>query len=62
MVTDRDERVKKASIKALGEIGNEKAKQALAALVKNAEPVIRDAAKSALEEIEHCEDLLSLQP
>ncbi len=61
MTENEDQQVREAAIKALGEIGNEPAKQALDKLTKNPQPGIRDAAKSALKEIQHCEDPLSLQ-
>lgn len=60
MVTDRDDRFNEAAIKALGEIGNEPAKQALNKLAKNPQPGIRNAAKSALKELQYCENPLSL--
>jgi HEAT repeat protein len=62
IVADRDEHVKEAVIKALGEIGNETAKRALRELSKNPQPLIRDAAKSALKGIRFCENPLSADP
>jgi HEAT repeat protein len=62
LVTDKDEHVKEAVIKALGEIGNETAKRALRELSKNPQPLIRDAAKSALKGIRFCENPLSADP
>lgn len=62
MVTDKDDHVKEAVIKALGEIGNETAKRALRELAKNPQPLIRDAANSALKGIQFCENPLSAEP
>jgi HEAT repeat protein len=55
---EEDYQVQEAAIKALGQIGGEQAKQALNKLAKNPQPRIREAAKSALEEIHFCEDPL----
>jgi HEAT repeat protein len=62
MVTDKDEHVKEAVIKALGEIGNETAKRTLRELAKNPQPLIRDAANSALKGIQLCENPPSAEP
>jgi HEAT repeat protein len=62
MVTDKDEHVKEAAIKALGEIGNETAKRALRELAKSPQPLISDAAKSALKGIQFCENPPSAEP
>jgi HEAT repeat protein len=59
---EEDDQVQEAAIKALGQIGGEHAKQTLNKLAKNPQPRIREAAKSALEEIQFCEDPLFFQP
>ena len=59
MLEDKDTRIQEASIKAIGKIGNEEARSYLNKLTRNPEQRIRRAAKSALKELDFCEDPLS---
>jgi HEAT repeat protein len=59
LLDDNDHEVQEASIMALGKIGGREARQALQQLGRSHDSRIKDAVKSALTELETCEDPLS---
>jgi HEAT repeat protein len=59
LLDDDDHEVQEASIMALGKIGGQEARQTLQQLSKSHDPRIKEAVKSALTELETCEDPLS---
>jgi len=59
LLNDTDHEVQEASIMALGKIGGQEARQALQQLSKSHDPRIKEAVKSALTELETCQDPLS---
>jgi HEAT repeat protein len=59
LLETEDTTIQEAAIRALGEIGGEEAQQALNILKKNPKERLRHAAKTALKELEICEDPLS---
>ncbi|MFA5064160.1 MAG: HEAT repeat domain-containing protein [Dehalococcoidia bacterium] len=59
LLNDTDHEVQEASIAALGKIGGQKARNALNELKKSPENRIKEAAMSALTELEICQDPLS---
>jgi HEAT repeat protein len=59
LLDDDDHEVQEASIMALGKIGGQEARQALQQLSKSHDSRIKEAVKSALTELETCEDPLS---
>jgi HEAT repeat protein len=59
LLDDNDHEVQEASIIALGKIGGQEARHALQQLSKSQDTRIKEAAKSALTELEICEDPLS---
>ncbi len=58
LAEDEDIEVRQAALWALGRIGGPEARRILLAYAESAEEVIRDAAESALEELEFAEDAL----
>jgi HEAT repeat protein len=60
LVEDDNPRIIEAAIMSIGEIGGEEAKEILNRLTDNPKPKIRHAAKKALQELEFCEDPLSM--
>lgn len=59
LLDDNDHEVQEAAIMALGKIGGQEARQALQQLSKSQDTRIKEAVKSALTELETCEDPLS---
>jgi HEAT repeat protein len=59
LLDDHDHEVQEASIMALGRIGGQDARQALQQLSKSPDSRIKETVKSALTELEICEDPLS---
>jgi HEAT repeat protein len=59
LLDDNDHEVQEASIMALGKIGGQEARQALQQLSKSNDTRIKEAVKSALTELETCQDPLS---
>lgn len=59
LLDDDDHEVQEAAIMALGKIGGQEARQALQQLSKSHDSRIKEAVKSALTELETCEDPLS---
>ncbi len=60
LLNDKDMEVQEAAIAALGKIGGQEAKNALQKLINNSHPGISAAARSAMMELETCENPLSL--
>jgi len=59
LLDDNDHEVQEASIMALGKIGGREARQGLQQLSKSHDTRIKEAVKSALTELETCEDPIS---
>jgi len=59
LLDDNDPEIQEASIMALGKIGGQEARQALQQLSKSHDARIKEAVKSALTELDTCEDPLS---
>ena len=60
LIEDENPRIMEAAIMSMGEIGGEEAKEILNRLLNNPKSKIRLAAEKALQELEFCEDPLSM--
>jgi HEAT repeat protein len=60
LVEDEVPRISEAAIKAIGEIGGEEAREILIRLISDPKPKIRRIAAQALQELELCENPLSM--
>jgi len=61
LIMDEDIEAQEAAIKAIGEIGGSHARRILEELVKSQDVRISEAAKPALEELNSCEDPISIE-